>query len=324
MLRYQQAMDSGDGSLGRTSEDKFAIFVYSDDLTGQSDGINDIGVVMTFAMSKFTAVTSSGNIIEHFDRERVAPAIWKITANYCSQQKTRPTSDSSFSFSTTGGTQHISTSRETVSSYVNSGTDESDPSFIIPDFKGAINVSDGKSQGVDIFVPNFGFKCTQYAAASEVTGAFVEALYLTTGTVNDDDVTIRCDGVLMTFKSGELLFMGAEGSKRPGYGDWEITQEWAASPNLNGVTIGPFDSVDKNGWDYGWVYYMPQPDPDAKIIVHVPMYMYVERVYPYRNHSPICVNFSTYEPSEIVWSPGIGGALIIPGGGTVGVDGFDS
>jgi hypothetical protein len=316
-MKYWEAFESGNGSLGRESEDTYAIIIQGEDplVTGNpDDGSDDAGKVMLFALGKFSAVTPNGNIIERFDREKIGPRLWKITGIYRSRTQTRPTNDNAFSFCTTGGTQHVTHSRRTVGSYAPS---DADSGTQIPDFKGAIGVSGDSVSGTDIQVPVFNFKVTQYIQPSQLGSAYVAKLYKATGTVNQGSLNLNVDGVLMRFDEGEALFMGAEGSKRVGFGDWELTMEWAASPNLVKETVGPFENVDKNGWDYLWVYYNTDADPSANQLVQKPVALYVEQVYAYYPHSLIAVNFSQTPPgSELVWDSN--GVLIIPGGGLVG------
>ena len=75
---------------------------------------------------------------------------------------------------------------------------------------------------------------------------------------------------------GEVLFMGASGSKR-GDDEWEITFRFAASPNVTNLTIGDITGVDKKGWEYLWVRYADAED--EKVLVKQPTAVYVEKVY---------------------------------------------
>ena len=84
--------------------------------------------------------------------------------------------------------------------------------------------------------------------------------------------------VLPRFAAGEVLFMGASGSKR-GSDDWEITFRFAASPNKTGLTVGDIVGIDKKGWEYMWVRYADAEDAAAKAIVKKPVAVYVEKVY---------------------------------------------
>jgi len=80
------------------------------------------------------------------------------------------------------------------------------------------------------------------------------------------------------FSTGEVLFLGAAGSKRAD-GDWEITFRFAGSFNETGITVGSIIGINKNGWDYLWVRYEDKDDMGAQSIVKQPTAAYVERVY---------------------------------------------
>ena len=172
------------------------------------------------------------------------------------------TSDSSYTFETGGGSQHITQSQLT-GKYAKSGEDA-------PDFKSAIGVTKDSVEGVDIVVPVFQFSETHYIANSAVTAAYIAKLFARTGQVNAD--------VFKGFAAFQVLFLGASGSKR-GQGDWEITFKFAASPNRSDFTIGEIEHIEKGGWEYLWVRYADEVDGTANAIVKRPVAVYVEKVY---------------------------------------------
>jgi hypothetical protein len=185
--------------------------------------------------------------------------LWDCRVRYAAQPET---GESSFSFDTGGGTQHITQSLGTVASYAASGT--------APDFGGAVGVTHDSVEGVDITVPVYQFAETHYLADDTVTPAYKGTLFNLTGKVND-----------ASFKglaAGECLFLGASGSKR-GADDWEITFRFAGSPNRTGLTVGPITGIAKKGWEYMWVRYADAEDSAAKAIVKKPVAVYVEKVY---------------------------------------------
>jgi len=175
----------------------------------------------------------------------------------------KETGESTFSFDTSGGTQHITQSLSTVAKY---------PAGTAPDCKGAIGVSQsGDSQmveGVDIVVPVYNWSETHYLSNATVTAAYKQTLFGLTGKVN----TAAFKG----FAIGEVLFLGASGSQR-GTEDWEITFRFAASKNKVGLTIGTITGIDKKGWEYLWVRY--KDSIDANVKVKVPAAVYTEQVY---------------------------------------------
>ncbi len=158
-------------------------------------------------------------------------------------------------------TQHITQSLQTI-------VKKAKPGETAPDFKQAIGVTTEEVEGVDITVPVYSFAETHYIANSLVTGAYKLTLFALTGKVNN--------ATFKGFAAGEVLFLGASGSKR-GDDEWEITFRFAASPNVTGMTVGDITGVDKKGWEYLWVRYTDAED--AKVLVKQPAAVYVEKVY---------------------------------------------
>lgn len=200
--------------------------------------------------------------------EPVGPEHWDATVRYgLSTGGGFPqTGESVFAFDTGGGTQHVTQSKQTISSHAASGT-------TAPDFKGAIGVTADGVEGVDITVPVYQFSETHYLSASQVTQGYKSTLFNLTGKVNN--------GSWKGFAPGEVLFLGASGSRR-GTGadaDWEITFRFAASPNASGLSVGPIGGISKKGWEYLWVRYDDEVDAPAKAMVKRPVAAYVERVY---------------------------------------------
>jgi hypothetical protein len=148
--------------------------------------------------------------------------------------------------------------------------------MVAPDFQGAIGVSADGVEGIDITIPVYHFAETHSKPNAQITGAYKGVLFNLTGKVNSDG--------FRGFAPGEVLFLGASGSKRgSGWGgaeaDWEITYRFAASPNVTGLSIGPINGINKKGWEYLWVRYSDQEDTAAKALVKRPIAAYVERVY---------------------------------------------
>ena len=194
--------------------------------------------------------------------EPVGALLWDGSVRY-GQRKRPETGESSFSFDTGGGTQHITQSLQTLGSYAPSGKTP-------PNCQGAIGATGESVEGVDVTVPIYNFSETHYIAAEYVTQAYKAVLFTLTGRINA--------APFRGFAAGEVLFLGASGSKR-GEEDWEITFRFAASPNVSGMTIGEITGINKRGWDYLWVRYEDAEDATAKALVKRPMAAYVERVY---------------------------------------------
>jgi len=207
--------------------------------------------------------------------EPLGPKLWDGQVRYGHENNSNQiqTGESTFSFDTGGGTQHITQSLQTVGRFPASGQ-------TAPDFKGAIGVTPDAVEGVDITVPVYQFSETHYKPDNQVTGTYKGVLFELTGRVNAD--------TFKGFAPGEVLFLGASGSRRVQMGesaDWEITYRFAASPNRTGLSIGGISGISKKGWEYLWVRYVDRADPLAKALVKRPIAAYVERVYESGNFS---------------------------------------
>jgi hypothetical protein len=184
---------------------------------------------------------------------------WTATVRYA-RRAAKEVGDSSYSFDTSGGNQHITQSLATISRTAASGT--------APDCKGAIGWDGQNVQGVDIVVPTYSFSETHYLSDNDVTEAYKGKLFGLTGKVNN-----------ASFKglaAGECLFLGASGAKR-GDDDWEITFRFAARPNRTNVAVGDITVPAAKGWEYLWVRYGPAVSNSS--LVQVPVAAYVEQVY---------------------------------------------
>lgn len=208
-----------------------------------------------------------GLVRQNANTERLAEEAWEGTVRYGALEG--PTfGDPSFTFDTSGGSQHITQSLGTVGAYAASGTP--------PSYQGAIGVTRDGVEGVDITVPQYSFSETHYFPVAFVTEAYKQILFSLTGRTNV--ATFR------GFLPGEVLFLGAGGSRR-GLDMWEITYRFAASPHATGLSVGSITGITKGGWDYLWVRYEDVEDTAAQAIAKRPVAVYVERVYPLGNFS---------------------------------------
>ena len=192
-----------------------------------------------------------------------ATGIWDCRVRYVQPRFNVPeVGESLFSFETSGGSQHITQSLETIAKYP-AGAD---------DTFGAIGDTGDHVEGVDVTVPVYNFSETHYIALATVNQAYKLTLFGLTGKVNTD--------VFRGFAAGEVLFLGAHGSQR-GSEDWEITFHFAASKNKTGLTVGKgayeITGIAKKGWEYLWVRYKPAAGTARSH--SVPEAVYIERVY---------------------------------------------
>jgi hypothetical protein len=167
----------------------------------------------------------------------------------------------SYTFETSGGTQHITQSLQTIAKHAK-------PLKNAPDFKGAIGVNGDSIEGTDITVPIFRFSETYSIPVGLITHAYKLTVFDLTGKVND--------APFKGFAAGDVLFLGASGSQR-GIEKWEITYQFAASKNAVGLQVGDIQNINKKGWEYLWVRYGDVED--QKVLVKQPESVYIERVY---------------------------------------------
>ncbi len=209
-----------------------------------------------------------GLVFQHYRIQHLGGGIWDVTVNYAKKEP-KETGESSFSFDTSGGTQKITQSLQTIGRYAPAGEQA-------PDFQGAINVSGDSVEGIDITLPVYNWTETYYLPDFLITGAYKANLFFLTGRVNV--------APFRGFARGEVLFLGASGSKR-GKEDWEITFKFAASPNAVNLVVGDITVPAKEGWYYMWIRYEDDEDTTAKKLIKKPKAVYVEQVYSYGDFS---------------------------------------
>ncbi|MDD5699073.1 MAG: hypothetical protein PHH77_10700 [Victivallaceae bacterium] len=199
--------------------------------------------------------------------ERISSNVFKITAQYkagfdetTSSGNEEP--DPVYSFDTGGGTQHLTQSLKTVAKYPPAA----------PDYGGAIGYDGEDVKGVDVTMPVMNFSETHYLKPRKVTTKYKKTIGELTGSVNN--------GSFKGYAEGEVLFLGATGSRR---GDsrsdlWEVTYKFAMSANRKNIKVGELTVTEKKGWDYLWVRYADDVK-DKKTLVKKPIAAYVEKVY---------------------------------------------
>lgn len=195
----------------------------------------------------------------HVDSSNPDGNLWKATVVY---GVTDP-SDFTTSFDTTGGSQHITQSPYTVSKIPTNA----------PNMKGAIGFDGQRVNGVDIVIPVYTFLETHFKSTSSVSNTYRKTLANLTGKVNN--------GSFRGFDAGEVQFRGASGQLVivEGTQQWQLTYQFAASPNLTNVPVGDLTVSSKLGWDYMWVLYGDAVD--AQTLVQQPIAAYVERLYEF-------------------------------------------
>ena len=235
-------------------------------------GASDEDAALAAARAKAASKTVPGMALDSVEvDERVNASTWRVKAAFA------PSSSSggdegggdedafSTSFDTGGGTMHMNQSLGTASKTPNDA----------PDFGGAIAVdAEGNVAGVDVTMPVFNFQETHTLSGTVVTDAWKKKVAALTGTVNS--------AAFRGFDAGEVLFLGASGSKRSkkASANWEITFRFAVSANQQRLKVGDLTIESKRGWDYLWVSYKTGVAANGKSLVKKPSAAYVEKVYP--------------------------------------------
>ena len=224
------------------------------------------------ARSKAASHTVSGMVLDEVEvTERVNRDTWKVKAIWKDEDSDDPDDPdedeetTSFAFDTGGGTMHRNQSLKTVSKVPNDA----------PDFNGAIEVdNEGNVNGVDVTMPVLNFTETHTMNGSRVTTSYKKSVAALTGTVNRSG--------FRGFSAGEVLFLGASGTKRSKKPNapWEITFRFAVSPNQSSLQVGKLKVPNKRGWDYLWVRYADKVADNRKNVIKEPVAAYVEQVYP--------------------------------------------
>lgn len=225
-------------------------------ITGGDPGDDDEDADVETLVRATTPAVYRGRVLQNVQVEPLGGGIWKAYAQYVTFE------NSEFTFSTGGGTAHVTQSLDTVSYPA--------PGFTAPDFQGAIGVGDDRVEGVDIPTRKFEFTETHYFDDSAMTNAYKDTLFRMTGRYNAG--TFRS-----FFAAGECLLAGVTGNKRDD-DLWALTFQFAGSPNITGATIGTITGIDKPGWHYLWVRYATYEDSFAYSLVQRPVAVYVEKV----------------------------------------------
>jgi hypothetical protein len=116
---------------------KFLVVGTADDIAAHSELIAQ------------TPTTYNGLVRQSTHLERIAEEAWHGSVRYGPYEPPQ-TGDSSYSFDTGGGTQHITQSLGTVGAWAA-------PGLVPPNFHGAIGVGKDAIDGVDITVPVYHF-----------------------------------------------------------------------------------------------------------------------------------------------------------------------
>lgn len=182
--------------------------------------------------------------------------LWYVTVPYGKEKKS--TGSFKFSFDTTGGTIHISSSKQSIARYPATAANH----------KQLIGVHKDQVTGADIVSPalkmNYSFK----HPAGMMTEAKARYLASVTGMTN----SVMWHG----FQPGEVLLLGATGSDGTD-SEAEVNYSVAAAANESGLTIGDIAGIMKKGHELIWISYKDAEDSGKPSTQ--PLGVYIERVY---------------------------------------------
>jgi len=252
----EHSPESRSGDASRDGKDSRAELVYI------VSGTAILGVALD-AADDVAPATFQGCVKRGLGYEAISNDAWKIRVRY---DKARRLLVNEYEYEFDIGTQNqnITQSKQTTRYRIpNSGTTQA------PNFQGAINVQDGRVNGVDVLLPTFSWSETFIFPANVVSETYKNTLYNLTGTKNH--ATFRQKA------AGEVLFVGARGRLR-NEDEFSLQFSFVASPNVANLNVnGMF--INKKGHDFVWFLYADQDDSTGQAIVKRPVCAYVEKVY---------------------------------------------
>jgi hypothetical protein len=181
-----------------------------------------------------------------------------------------------FSFTTSGGTTHITQSRSTTSAYASGIAGVQVPGAgVVPNNKQAINMTREGVEGCDIVTAQAEF--TIEARRAFVSLNYFNTLFRLTGTVNNAG--------WKNFQEGEVLYLGCDARYTSNDG-WSLSHKFSAEPNQENLVISSNLTVlRKFGWDFLWIGY--GEGFDAGYRTRPPLFAWCERVYRFTNFAQL-------------------------------------
>ena len=236
-------------------------------------GSDSLGEMRAYILAQGLKPTVVDDLIyETAERSRLGPRIWLWTFNYVERNRADEGNDKidvgefRISFVTKGGAVKMFWKPD----YENRVTAEGAAPI---HYLGAINVRDGKPEGVEILIP--ALKFTIHYRHPKTVDAYEFLQY------GRDLASITARTNLLAFYGfdpGEVLYLGAAGSNGID-SDPVLDHEFAASKNLTDIIIGELAPIDKNGHAYLWVDWEPQKESTTKMIRPKPRAVYVHELY---------------------------------------------
>ena len=207
----------------------------------------------------------NGLIRRRFSFEPMSNTAWKVSVSYDSAKRLQ-VNEYEYEFDIGTQSQRITQSKKTEAIYraPNSGVPTA------PFYRGAINVQDGRVQGVDVEIPTYQWTETYIFPAEVVTEQYKNTLYSLTGTKNAAFFRGKA--------AGEVLFGGCRGRLR-NEDEFSVSFQFIASPNVANLNVNGM-LITKKGHDFVWFVYADTRDTaNGFSVVKNPVFAYVEKVY---------------------------------------------
>lgn len=254
---------------------KYYVFVESPQRGGEEDAC-----LLALAEAPKSYKLTFGNIVYTLSRkdaaidERINAHEYKVSVSFERASYTHKGEDeeSSYEFSTSGGSMHVTNGLKSPKRYGGGG---SYPGGIGADGKGGF-------AGVDIPATTIRFSETHYFSPHKFSTRFRAKLARLSCTVNA--------AVFRGYEPGEVLFEGVT-SHRQGDGrddNWQVTFSFAVRKNESGVTVGDITIPKKRGWDYAWPEYR-RVNRNGEVVDKLKA-VWVEQVFEYANFRELGIN----------------------------------
>ena len=258
----EEAYLSRDGQRGESTS--FDVIYYT---FGESDEL----VAADYVIANKPA-TYNGYNFRTLSHTQVSDTVYVWTLNYGSAAQQITVGLPTLSFHIGGGSSHITNSLN--------NTRYRDASLLPDDmdFRGAIGVEISESgnarvRGIEVHAPVLEYSYAIQFENSDITDSYIDAVFNTVG-MNDADFYGR--------PAGSVLFKGCHGTRK-GSDKWELTFDFAYSPNGIDIPVGGITVSTKRGWDYLDVLYVANGNRVNGLRVMLPGQATVHQVYPLTN-----------------------------------------
>lgn len=210
--------------------------------------------------------TYNGLIRRRFSFEPMSNTAWKVKVSYDSAKRLQ-VNEFEYEFDIGTTNTKITQSKKTESIY---RAPQGNQLSTAPNYRGAINVQDGRVNGADVAIPTYQWHETYIFPANVITESYKNTLYNLTATKNNAFFRGKA--------AGEVLFMGARGRLR-NEDEFSLQFSFVASPNVTNLDVNGM-LITKKGHDFVWFQYADQPDTGNLVsVVKRPVFAYVEKVY---------------------------------------------